>query len=272
MTYHRGVIFTDVTRVGKLAIGIFTLLISACNKFQLASAINNNPKTKNMDGNDTAIVSVEDNYELMERNKSWPSYLLGTMCCSSCIRSFDFEPRGNTTSIVEGAAFDVIVVEGVGGNLFQNSDFLVSFKGKHVTAGNNSYKIVLEVGQGNDEGTKAWFPIIRQSQQVDEDHYKNDDDNDSFDEERFWGCCHPSAGSVKPNMLSNFSDGGIESIGDPSSALRAFLKHGRNPVRYLLLGEDKVIGVAHACESSLSRLNRRHGIIVTHVAYIFKNV
>eukprot|EP00536_Pseudo-nitzschia_multiseries_P008700 jgi/Psemu1/257461/estExt_Genewise1Plus.C_2260016 len=47
-------------------------------------------------------------------------------------------------------------------------------------------------------------------------------------------------------MLSKFKDGVIESNDDPSSTLKAFLKPGRNPIRYLLLDDQQVVGVAHA--------------------------
>jgi phosphatidate phosphatase LPIN len=153
-------------------------------------------------------------------------------------------------SIIEGSAFDVIVVEGDDGSLFQNSDFLVNFKGgNEIDDDDKSHKIVMEVDQGNDAGTKAWFPVIRKpSQEADNDRSKNnnDNENDGFDEKRFWGCCHPSAGSAKPNMLSKFNDGGVETNDDPSAALKAFLKPGRNPIRYLLLDELRVVGVAQA--------------------------
>lgn len=138
--------------------------------------------------------------------------------------------------IIEGSAFDVIIVESKDGNLFQNSDFLVDFKGEDENFGNASLNIVMEVGQGNDLGTKAWFPIIRKpSQHIDTDVSRNAaDGNETFDEKRFWGCCHPSAGSAKPNVLSKFDDCGNENSDDPSSALKAFLKPGRNSIRYLL--------------------------------------
>ena len=50
------------------------------------------------------------------------------------------------------------------------------------------------------------------------------DDENNFDEKKFWGCCHPSAGAAKPNMLSKFNDSNVEMDNDPSSALKAFLK------------------------------------------------
>eukprot|EP00535_Pseudo-nitzschia_heimii_P004857 CAMPEP_0197186406 /NCGR_PEP_ID=MMETSP1423-20130617/13854_1 /TAXON_ID=476441 /ORGANISM="Pseudo-nitzschia heimii, Strain UNC1101" /LENGTH=428 /DNA_ID=CAMNT_0042637717 /DNA_START=196 /DNA_END=1482 /DNA_ORIENTATION=- len=197
------------------------------------------------------IVPIDDNddeYELMNEHKFWSSNTLGNMCCSSCLQKFNFDARGDTMYIIEGSAFDIIIVENEDGSLFQNSDFLVNFKGEETVYDNASHKIVMEVGQGNDVGTKAWFPIIRKSdKEIDEDVSGNNaEDDESFDEKRFWGCCHPSAGGSKPNMLSKFDDGGHESNGDASSALKAFLKPGRNLIRYLLLDKQRVVGVAQA--------------------------
>jgi len=198
--------------------------------------------------NNSSIVTVnDDQYKLVSDDHPWSSNMLGNLCCSSCLQTFNFEARGGKTTMLEGSAFDVIVVESENGTLFQNSDFLVSFKGENKIDDNNDLKIVMEVNQGNGAGTRAWFPIIRQSrQEVDEDHLKNDMEDDAFDEKRFWGCCHPSAGCAKPNILSKFNDAGVESITDPSSALKAFLKPGKNAIRYLLMDEQQLLGVAQA--------------------------
>lgn len=254
MNHRRGANHTEATHVKKSIIAVsilFFAIIAGCN---FAAAIDNNSTTKKMAGGNSTIVSVnDDEYELMSGDQSWSSNILGNLCCSSCLQTFNFDVQGDTTSIIEGSALDVIVVESENGSLFQNSDFLVSFKGENENDDNNAHKIVMEVDQGNDAGTKAWFPIIRQfpivrqsPEQVDNDQPENDYDDNAFDEKRFWGCCHPSAGVAKPNMLSKFNDGGVESIDDPASALKAFLKPGRNPIRYLLLDEQRVIGVAQA--------------------------
>lgn len=245
---RRGANHIEASRVGKSAVAVSALFTAIHAGFQFTSALDNNLTKKKMASVNSTIISVNDyEYELMNEGQSWSSNMLGNLCCSSCLQTFNFEARGDTTSMLEGSAFDVIVVESEDGNLFQNSNFLVSFKGENEIDDNNAHKIVMEVDQGNDAGTKAWFPIVRQSQQQgNKDQFENDDENDTFNEKRFWGCCHPSAGSAKPNMLSKFNDGGIESIDDPSSALKAFLKPGRNPIRYLLLDEQRVVGVAEA--------------------------
>jgi phosphatidate phosphatase PAH1 len=190
------------------------------------------------------------------QQKRLSSNILGkALCCSSCLGVSD--DNIDTPSVIEGTAFDVIVVEGQDGKLFQNSDFLVSFKGKDENNNNNNnnknntQKIVMELDQdGNNPGdingttTKAWFPIqSKHSSRTDPDS------SDDFDEKRFWGCCHPIFGSAKPNMLTNLSDGGGDDENnndDPSFALKAFLKPGRNKMRYLLLDDQRIIGVAHA--------------------------
>ncbi|VEU33634.1 unnamed protein product [Pseudo-nitzschia multistriata] len=183
----------------------------------------------------------DDEYALMGEQHSWSSNILGNLCC---LQAFNFDGGGE---VLEGSAFDVIVVEGEDGKFHQNSDFLVSFKGANEADGNNTHNIVMEVN--HHAGTKAWFPIIRQhSKPNDNNEPDTDEDKESntFDEERFWGCCHPSAGNIQPGMLSKFKDGAVESNDDPSSTLKAFLKPGRNPIRYLLLDDQQVVGIAHA--------------------------
>jgi phosphatidate phosphatase LPIN len=247
MKNRRSATHTKATHSRKSAKAILSIFFSVMNvDFRFAAAIDNNLRTtKKMAGNNSTIAVVDDEYELMSEYQSWSSNILGNLCCSSCLSTFTFE---DVSPVLEGSAYDVIIVESEDGSLHQNSDFLVNFKGENEIDNDNAYNIVMEVDQGNDAGTKAWFPIIQQpSQQNDNDQPENDDnEDDTFDEKRFWGCCHPAAGSAKPNMLSNFKDGGVERIDDPSSALKAFLKPGRNPIRYLLLDEQRVVGVAKA--------------------------
>ena len=228
---------------------IFTAIFLGCH---FATAVDSTIAAQKMSMKNSSIIvpigGSDDEYELMNEDKLWSSNTLGNLCCSSCLQKFNFDARGDTMSVIEGSAFDIIVVENEDGSLFQNSDFLVNFKGEDAIYENASHKIVMEVGQGNDVGTKAWFPIIRKSdQQIEKDDSStNTHDIEHFDEKRFWGCCHPSAGGSKPNMLSKFDDGEHESSDDASSALKAFLKPGRNSIRYLLLDEQRVVGIAEA--------------------------
>lgn len=252
---RRGAYHTTATharKYGKAVSILFSFLIVG---FHFASAIDRNPATKTMAANNSTIVSApvdDEDYELMTGDQSWSSNMLGNLCCSSCLSTFNFDAQGGVAPMLEGSAFDVIVVESEDGSLFQNSDFLVTFKGgDKIDDDTNAHKIVMEIDQEKDAGTKAWFPVVRKSprqvEMTDQSENDADDDkSDAFDEKRFWGCCHPSAGSAKPNRLSKFSDGGVETVDDPSSSLKAFLKPGRNPVKYLLLNEQRVVGVAQA--------------------------
>ena len=246
---HRGGTKNSFAR--KLAKTIPILFIAVTIGLQVVTAIRfKKRKSKKMASSNSTIVSLDDEYQMMTGDQSWSSNMLGSLCCSSCLDTFNFDGQADfTTPIIEGSAFDVIVVEGEDGRLFQNSDFLVTFKGGNEIEEDTSHKIVMEVDQGNDKGTKAWFPIIRRPlEEVGNDETKSEDcdDENDFDEKKFWGCCHPSAGAARPNMLSKFNDSNVEAQDDPSSALKAFLKPGRNPIRYLLLDDLQVVGVAQA--------------------------
>ena len=118
---------------------------------------------------------------------------------------------------------------------------------------------------------------------ADDDHDDDDDDNSdssrettvvSDDDQRFWGCCHPDAGYVPPKTIStNFhtlsrttestttgknrlenengddpdqNQNNGKGHDDPTMALKPFLSTGKNTVRYLLLDDTTVIGVAYA--------------------------
>lgn len=198
-----------------------------------------------MTANSTAISYVKDNdneYRLINDKKRSSNVLGRALCCASCLGVFNVESGGNTTPFIRGTSFDVIVVEGRDGKLFQNSDFLVSFKGKNKNE-DDTHRIVMELEQENPDvsgtTTKAWFPIQPKNSNF-------DSENEGFDVKRFWGCCHPMADNAKPNMISNLSDGRDECDEDPSFALKAFLKPGRNNMRYLLLDDQRIIGVAYA--------------------------
>jgi phosphatidate phosphatase PAH1 len=243
-----------------------------------------------------------------------------SLCCGSCFNVFRDDDHGEETTttifdftyasdnhnIITGDAFDIIFVESVDGQLYQNSDFLVSFTANDKY---NHHKIVLEIEHntttnnnkdGNDNNnrnngiSKAWFPIIQknsnnnnnvddenceyynENDNVNDDDVNDNSDNDEFDEIRFWGCCHPSAGTARPAKLSSLnSTTTIAAAASSNSAtnydnsttnnrnnntnrnkrchddeatskLKPFLKRGRNPIRYLLLDEHKVVGVANA--------------------------
>mmetsp|Transcript_13872 Transcript_13872/g.34865 ORF Transcript_13872/g.34865 Transcript_13872/m.34865 type:complete len:481 (+) Transcript_13872:168-1610(+) len=251
MNHRRGANhhYTEATHARKHATTVSILIGLITLGVHLAAAIDQTASKKMASSNNTIVAIDDDEYELMTGEQSWSSNILGSICCASCLGAFNFDGQVDTTPMIEGSAFDVIVVEGEDGSLFQNSDFLVRFKGGNEIEDDKSHKIVMELDQGDDAGTKAWFPIIRKSAPETENNRSENnsgDENDTFDEKRFWGCCHPSAGCAKPNMLSKFNDGEAEAIDDPSAALKAFLKPGRNPIRYLLLDELRVVGIAQA--------------------------
>mmetsp|Transcript_8379 Transcript_8379/g.9755 ORF Transcript_8379/g.9755 Transcript_8379/m.9755 type:complete len:430 (-) Transcript_8379:235-1524(-) len=200
-----------------------------------------------MTTNSTTISFVNDNdneYRLINDKKRSSNVLGRALCCASCLGVFNVESGGNETPFIRGTSFDVIVVEGRNGKLFQNSDFLVSFKGKNKNE-DDTHRIVMELEQENPDisgtTTKAWFPIQPQHSTVD-----SDNDNEGFDVKRFWDCCHPMADNAKPNMMHDLYDGRDECDQDTSFALKAFLKPGRNNMRYLLLDDQQIIGVAYA--------------------------
>ena len=296
------------------------------NDFRRKSAIKSSSTTT------TTAVAVEEEYDYdsssttksnnNNNNRGTTSTVLGSaaLCCGSCFHvcrdenddggceetttttSFDFtyNNNNNNSNIITGDAFDIIFVESIDGQLYQNSDFLVSF------TANDKYshhKIVLEIennnnddGNNNDDSntnngnkgiSRAWFPIIQKTninnnnnidnencQNYNENDVDDDDDddandgsnNDEFDEIRFWGCCHPAAGTARPAKLSSLnattssSRNSTTNYGnstsnnrnkrchddEATSKLKPFLKRGRNPIRYLLLDERKVVGVANA--------------------------
>ena len=236
---------------------VMTMTTTITNNSTTTSYVNDN-------GSDSEYDLINDH---QQKQRSSSNILGKSLCCSSCLGVVFDDRNIDAPSMIEGTAFDVIVVEGQDGKLFQNSDFLVSFKGKgednnnnnnnnNYNNENNAQRIVMELDQDDNNPTsdidgtttKAWFPIQPK-------HSSNTTDSDSssdFDEKRFWGCCHPVFGSAKPNMLSNLSDGGggdddeNNNNDDPSFALKAFLKPGRNKMRYLLLDDQRIIGVAHA--------------------------
>ena len=91
--------------------------------------------------------------------------------------------------------------------------------------------------QSNDESDEsAWFPVVRVNEC---DEVKDEVSSDS--ERSAWGCCHPGTMSGKIMGLN----GTLEDQ-EIASKLAPYLKPGRNPVRYLLLDDKKVLGMAHA--------------------------
>jgi hypothetical protein len=160
------------------------------------------------------------------------------LCCVPC-----FEAFGSQDKLMEGDAFDVIVVESEDHKLYQDSEFLVSFP----SAVQPSHTIVLEVrgGESSSESSNkatarssptTWFPIIRRDDSS-EMRDVNHDGGDSLP----WSCCHPS---MPPGKIMDLN--GTVDDSDITSKLAPLLKPGKNPIRYLLLDQDKVLGVAHA--------------------------
>jgi phosphatidate phosphatase PAH1 len=208
-------------------------------------------------------------YEASDRSSS---FLGGALCCGPCFEgSFygvDIGSYGNRQNLVQGDAFDIVIVESEDGNLYQNSDFLVSFtsNGKY-----DNHKIVLEIEKmdaADHDVSKAWFPILREGSAEFYENVSEESENDSingYDSQRFWGCCHPDTGIPRPAKLSSLNttdtatttmttpsstrDGNHtknKTIDDATNKLKPFLKLGRNPIRYLLLDELTVVGVAEA--------------------------
>lgn len=179
---------------------------------------------------------INDDYEVV----SSPKQLGSGLCCLPCFEAFE-----NEDAILEGDAFDIIIVRGQDHKFHQNSDFLVSFA---TTRGPN-HKVVLEVRGGedvapntqsnnadNNNHSKAWFPVIR----VSESNESNDSSGD-VSEERAWGCCNHN---TMPGRITDLN--GSFDDNDITSKLAPFLKPGRNPIRYLLLEDERVVGLAQA--------------------------
>jgi phosphatidate phosphatase PAH1 len=152
------------------------------------------------------------------------------LCCAPCLDVLD---DCNDSTIWEGNAFDIIVIQ-KGNQLFQNSEFLVSFGGRKT--GQSYHKVVLEIQGGEINDTKAWFPITRL-------HQSESGDKDDDDEQESWSCFHPTPAAM-PGKLSDLN--GTTEASEIASQLAPFLHAGKNPIRYLLLDHETVIGVAHA--------------------------
>lgn len=216
-----------------------------------------------------ASSSQRYSYERTERSGS---FLDCALCCGPCFEGslysgkIDFGGAYNQSNFVQGDAFDIVIVESEDGNLYQNSDFLVSFtrNGKY-----DKHQIVLEIEKTDSDDdrdvSKAWFPIVRQGSAEFYENVSDESDSDSandFDARRFWGCCHPDSGSARPAKLSGLNASDTETTtstprngsyhrkstcdDDATSKLKPFLKRGRNPIRYLLLDQLTVVGVAEA--------------------------
>ena len=181
------------------------------------------------------LSTASDDYEIL-------SPQLGpALCCAPCFELFDHDD-----TVVEGNAFDIIMIQSEDNKVYQNSEFLVSFGGRRAR-NLSEQQIILELrgGYEGDEVTdlgspKAWFPIIRtgkSNKDVVEDSSSHDDD-----ESYPWNfCCHPLATPGKITDL-NGTAGELEI----TEKLAPYLSHGKNPIRFLLLDQHKVKGVAHA--------------------------
>jgi hypothetical protein len=152
----------------------------------------------------------------------------------------------NKKHMKEGTSFDVIVVEGGedGSTLYENSDFLVSFKGEKVDKGGTIIDnhdpnkiIVMEIVQDGDKTTtstseKVWFQINKGRSDGD----NNVDGDGSGDEE--------------------------EEL--PLVLLKSFLKPGRNPIRYLLLDKQQRI-VLRAAQANIFLWNYQDSVVVSDI-------
>lgn len=189
-------------------------------------------KNCNLTHADTVLSSTasEDDDDVDEYDLLSPQ-LGRVLCCAPCFAAFDAEDLK-----IQGNAFDIIMVQSQDNKLYQNSEFLVTFTNKK----SKQERVVLEVRERDDdkedsyqENDKAWFPIIRK----DMEGSGNDDDP----HQAFWSCCSPQVMSGKISDLN-----GAAEEGEIASKLAPFLRPGKNPIRYLLLDDQKVIGVAHA--------------------------
>lgn len=184
-------------------------------------------------------------------------------CCASFLEAFD-----NDDYVVEGNAFDIIMMKGDDSRLYQNSDFLVNFPGK---VQKPSHRIVLEVRRGgnsnNNNGEPStgssygsshslsdlessdkavWFPILQSGEDEDEIMSKLLRSSNRSS----WNCCPTS---VLPTGTIIDSNGAKQDVNDK---LASCLHLGRNRVRYLLLDNNRVLGVAHSNIFVWSRVDR----------------
>ena len=152
----------------------------------------------------------------------------------------------NKQQMKEGTAFDVIIVEGGedgSTTLYENSDFLVSFKGEKVDNGGTIIDncdpnkiIVMEIVQDRDETTtstseKVWFQINK--------------------------------GRGGDNNVDGGGDGDEEEELSLVS-LKSFLKPGRNPIRYLLLDKQRKI-VLRAAQANIFLWNYQDSVVVSDI-------
>jgi hypothetical protein len=207
---------------------IFTKIsMESAKKFNLTHADTALSSTASGDDDD----DHDDEYDLL-------SPQLGrALCCAPCFAAFDAEEL-----ITQGNAFDIIMVQSQDNKLYQNSEFLVTFTNKK--SNRSTERVVLEVQERDDDNedsyqdnNKAWFPIIRTTVK---DNMEGSD-NDDEPRQAFWSCCSPQVMSGKISDLN-----GAAEEGEIASKLAPFLRLGKNPIRYLLLDNQKVIGVAHA--------------------------
>jgi len=168
------------------------------------TVVDNDNDNDNDDGNDT------DTETTNQLGKQW----------SGDTNKFVVEEVRKNKSIREGAAFDVIMVQDSHtGTLYENSDYLVSFKGEKETTGGtitneDPNKIVvmeIPVVSGDTSSEKVWFQINK-------------------------GGGTGSDGDTENDKRENLE------------ALTPYLHPGRNPIRYLLLNLEQhtIVGMASA--------------------------
>mmetsp|Transcript_2369 Transcript_2369/g.2738 ORF Transcript_2369/g.2738 Transcript_2369/m.2738 type:complete len:505 (-) Transcript_2369:72-1586(-) len=187
---------------------------------------NNNDNDNDDDGNDT------DTETTNQLGKQW----------SGDTTTFVEEKR---RSVREGAAFDVIMVQDSEGTLYENSDYLVSFKGEKETTGGTitnedpNKMVVLELLVPTDDlvpgdtiSNKVWFQINKGG----------------------------GTGTGSDNENGNEKDPKQENL----QALKMYLHSGRNPMRYLLLNLElkTIVGMASA---SIFVYSQHDSIVVSDI-------
>jgi hypothetical protein len=194
----------------------------------------NDVEDEDEDGNEDADADEDEDEDEDEMN---------TNKLGKRLMNTNFE---NKKHMKEGTAFDVIVVEGGedgSTTLYENSDFLVSFKGEKIDNGGTIIDnhdpnkiIVMELVQDGDDTTtsiseKVWFQINK--------------------------------GRDGGNTVDGGGDGDEEEE-LPLFSLKSFLKPGRNPIRYLLLDKQQRI-VLRAAQANIFLWNYQDSVVVSDI-------
>jgi len=139
------------------------------------------------------------------------------------------------TKLKYGEGFDVIIVQGPDGTLYENSDFLVSFKGEKDQGGYLPHEL--------EEQHKVVVLAVEPSSVTEEEEGRD-------------AATAPLACHDNPKLWFQIHKGGTleteETYRDAKQAalqtLQRVLRPGRNPIRYLLLDQPtkQVVGIAHA--------------------------